>query len=154
MADWTQPQAGITAAVAALMPGGNIIVRRESPEVRMQFTAMLDGATLRAEVCNETAVADERLSGRGWELVDEWSGVWRRTLTLPASAQDVAKLVGEALHVVRGMWGHPRSDSFAYLAWREVPERPWWQFWKPTGEVALKLPELGLPQGKEPDPNS
>lgn len=150
MTDWTTAQAGIAAAVATLPPGGNLVVSRQAPEARMQFTVTADGTALRTEVCNETPGDNERLSGRGWVMVDEWSGMWRRTQPLPASAEDVEKNVTEALYALR-TWGHVRPDGFGYQAWRDGEERPAWQFWKPKGDVTLTFDALGLPRAKEPD---
>lgn len=154
MADWSEPQQGIVAVLQKLAPGSTLVVLRTGPEVRMQFSATPDGNELRAEVSNEVPDVDERIGERGWELIDEWSGVWRRSVPAAASNDDVTKLVAEALFLVKGRWGQARSDEFGYLAWRDVGQRPWWQFWKPKGEVDLKFPELGLRRSAAPDPNS
>lgn len=154
MADWQSVQGSITQAVSSLGEGGTLVVKKDSPEVRMQFAVSPDGRSLRTEVCDGSAEEDQRLRERGWELVDAWSGVWARTTPWPASAEKVAEAVAEAAHVVRNLWGNPRPDSFGYLAWQEPPEAPGWQFWKSTKEKPLQFPSLGLSRAPEPDPNS
>ncbi|MCC2593877.1 hypothetical protein LKO27_10720 [Tessaracoccus sp. OS52] len=154
MADWKQVQTAITEAVASLGRGGTLVVKKDAPETRMQFSVSPEGDTLRTEVSNESAGDDERLRERGWELCDEWSGVWRRSTPWPAAPEKVEEAVSEAAFVVRAVWGNPRPGNFGYLAWQEPEAAPGWQFWKAGKEKQLKFPNLGLPAAPEPDPNS
>lgn len=154
MADWATPTDALPDIVAKLPPGSTLLITRHAPEARMQFAVTDDGATLRCEVCCESPEDDERLRDRGWVMIDEWSGVWRRTLSLPADRAEVAQAVMESMLVLRQFWGNVHADGFGYLAWRDAAPRPSWQFWKPSGETPLTFPELGLPKAKEPDANS
>lgn len=153
MADWAQLQTALTEALASLNPGGNLVVKKESPEVRMQFSVSAEGDQLHAEITNGSS-DDERLASRGWELCDAWGGVWRRSTAWPATAERVTEAVNEAAFVVRNWWGNPRPDGFGYLAWEEPTPSPAWQFWKSGKEKPLTFPGLGLPKAPEPDPNS
>lgn len=153
MADWTEVRKALTGIVAGLGPSDHLLVKREGPEVRLQFAVTADGSRIRCEVSNEAGVDSTDLRERGWTLVDDWSGVWRKSLTAPASAEHVGRLVDEAVFVVSLMWGQRTPDGFGYLAWREAPERAWWELWKPSRDTLLKFPALGLPAAPEPDPN-
>lgn len=154
MTDWSTPASTLPGIVAGLAPGSTLLIRRDAPEARVQFSVTDDGATLRFEACNESPEDDERLRERGWVMVDEWSGVWRRELPLPAERAQVEWAVTESLLVLSQLWGHARSDGFGYLAWRDAVARPWWQFWRPSGESTLTFQQLGLPKAAEPDANS
>lgn len=151
MADWKKLRTVLPTVVGAMEPGSHLSILQTDPEVRFQFTVTPDGSALWSEVCNESPEDDPRLTERGWVMIDEWSGVWRRTLDLPASDEAIDDAVNQALIVLAGMWGVGRSDGFGYLAWQDQPERAWWQFWKPQGEVELKFPELDLPVANIPD---
>lgn len=153
MADWPQLQTALAGALASLNPGGNLVVVKRSPEVRMQFSVSADGEQLHSEVTNGTS-DDERLAGRGWRLCDEWGGVWRRSTAWPATKEQVTEAVNEAAYVVRGLWGNPRPEGFGYLAWEEPAPAPAWQFWKSGKEKQLGFPDLGIPRAPEPDANS
>lgn len=153
MVDWNGVRAALPQVVSGLGPADNLLIRREGPEVRLQFLVTGDGSRIRCEVSNEAGVDSTDLRERGWTLVDEWSGVWRKSLTLPASAEHVSALVDEAVYVVSLLWGQRTPDGFGYLAWREAADRAWWEIWKPSKDTPLKFPALGLPGAKEPDPN-
>lgn len=153
MADWTEVRRALTVVLAGLGPSDHLLIKRESPEVRIQLAVTEDGSRIRCEVSNESGVDSANLRERGWTLIDDWSGVWRRSLTLPASAEYLGALVDEAVFVVSLLWGQRSPDGFGYLAWRETAGRAWWEFWKPARDTPLKLPALGLPAAPEPDPN-
>lgn len=153
MADWAQLQTALTGTLASLEPGSTLVVTKQSPEVRMQFSVPVEGGQLHTEVTNGTS-DDERLPARGWELCDAWGGVWRRSTPWPAEPEQLTEAVNEAAFVLRNVWGNPRPDSFGYLAWQEPVPAPAWQFWKSGKEKTLQFPELGLPKAPEPDSNS
>ena len=150
MADWKHLRDTLPGIVHKLEPGSQLTIFRDSPEVRFQFAVPPSGGVLWSEVCNETAEDEPSLREKGWVMVDEWSGVWRRTTELPATLDEVQEAVNEVLRVLVAHWQHRNVDGFGYLAWLDRPERAWWQFWKPKGEEQLKFPELELPAGRLP----
>ena len=146
MTDWTDLHPAIARAVASLPEGGCLLITRDAPECSAQFCRT--GATVRVEVCNESPADEPRLRSRGWSLVDEWSGVWRREWPVSADPAEVEGLVAEVNHPLRNLWRQTQPDGFSYLAWQERAPKAAWQFWKSDADVDLAFPDLGLPKGK------
>ena len=145
MADWKQLEPSITEVVGKLPPGGYLALRNNA--CLMQF-ASLDGV-LRAEVCRDSPEDERRLRERGWELVDTWSGLWRRDIPAGSDADARQALVLESINALRLSFGFRDPEGFSYLSWQESPPKAGWQFWKSGQDKELKWPNLGIPKGKD-----
>lgn len=149
MADWKQLEPAITEVVGKLPDNGYLALRNDV--CLMQF-ASLEGDTgrvLRAEVCRDSPDDEPRLRERGWDLVDSWSGLWRRDFPVSSSEDDVQELVLESISALRLSFGVRNADGFTYLSWQETPPKAGWQFWKSGEDKDLKWPALGLPKGAD-----
>ena len=149
MADWKQLEPAITDVVAKLPNNAYLAIRNKA--CLMQF-AVLEGAAgrvLRAEVCRDSPEDEPRLRERGWELVDTWSGLWRRDIDVTSEREGVQTLVLESINALRLSFGVREPEGFTYLSWQEAPPKAAWQFWKSGEDKDLKWSDLGLPKGKD-----
>ncbi len=149
MADWKQLHPAISGVVQKL-PGSSFLAIRNSACL-MQFSSVegTDGRVLRAEVCRDSPEDEPRLRKSGWELVDSWSGLWRRDIPAGSEGEAVQALVLEAINALRLSFGIKQPDGFTYLSWQEAPPKAGWQFWKSGEDKDLKWADLGLPKGKD-----
>ena len=149
MAEWKELEPAIVEIVGKL-PANSYLVLRDGGCL-LQF-ALLDsdaGAVLRAEVCRDSPEDELRLRSKGWELVDTWSGLWRRDIPAGAGSEAVQGLVRETIFAVRSSFGVRQPDGFTYLSWQEASPRAAWQFWKPNQDKELKWPGLGLQKDRD-----
>lgn len=149
MADWKQLEPAITEVVAQLPANSYIAVRNEACLMQFATVEGAAGRVMRAEVCRDSPDDEPRLRERGWELVDTWSGLWRRDIPASTDPSEVQGLVLEAINALRLSFGVKSPEGFSYLSWQETPPKAGWQFWKKGEDKDLKWPELGLPQGKD-----
>lgn len=149
MTDWKQLQPAITETVQKLPDNAYLAIRNDA--CLMQFASLqgTDGAVLRAEVCRDSPDDEPRLRHNGWELVDSWSGLWRRDVSPDPDGAAVQGLVLEAINALRLSFGIKQPNGFTYLSWQEAPSKAGWQFWKSGEDKDLKWAELGLPKGKD-----
>ncbi len=149
MADWKQLEPAITGAVVKLPNNGYLAIRNDA--CLMQFAALESdsGPVLRAEVCRDSPDDEPRLRERGWELVDTWSGLWRRDLPASSDHSGVQSLVMEAINALRLSFGIRDPEGFTYLSWQETQPKAGWQFWKSGEDKDLRWADLGLPKGKD-----
>lgn len=149
MADWKQLEPVITEVVGKL-PVNGYLAMRNGPYL-MQFAALETGTgrILRAEVCRDSPDDEPLLRKMGWELVDTWSGLWRRDAAATSDATGVQELVLEAINALRLSFGVKQPEGFTYLSWQESPPKAGWQFWKSGADKDLEWPNLGLPKGKD-----
>ncbi|MDO5736624.1 MAG: hypothetical protein Q4P15_09140 [Propionibacteriaceae bacterium] len=149
MTDWKQLEPAICETVGKLPPNGYLAIRNEA--CLMQFAVLEnDGSrVLRAEVCRDSPEDEPRLRDRGWELVDTWSGLWRRDIPASADAKSVQALVLESINALRISFGVREPEGFTYLSWQESPPKAGWQFWKSGEDKDLKWSDLGLKKGKD-----
>lgn len=149
MTDWKQLEPAITEVVGKLPHNGYLAIRNDT--CLMQF-AVVDGATgrvVRAEVCRDSPDDEPRLRERGWELVDTWSGLWRRDFSATTGEGEAEQPVLESINALRLAFGVRNADGFTYLSWQESPPKAGWQFWKSGEDKDLKWPALGLPKGAD-----
>ena len=149
MSDWKQLEPAITEVVGKLPDNGYLAIRNDA--CLMQFAALdSDGVrVLRAEVCRDSPDDEPRLRKRGWELVDTWSGLWRRDVPASPGKDAQQSLVAEAISALRLSFGVKGPEGFTYLSWQESPPKAGWQFWKSGQDEDLKWPDLDLPKGKD-----
>lgn len=143
MTNWRDFDPALAGVLAELPDGGVLVISGAGGF--LQFRRL--GEELSVEVGNETAGDEPRLRDRGWELVDEWSGMWRRGFACPVGG-DATPVVAEVTHVLRNVWGWRGLDEFSYQSWREVSKRVLGLFPK-TEERPLSWPALGLAQRRE-----
>lgn len=149
MADWKQLEPAITEVVGKLPNNGYLAIRNAA--CLMQFAALEGdaGRVLRAEVCRDSPDDEPRLRERGWELVDTWSGLWRRDIPASSDQGGVQALVVESINALRISFGVRDPEGFTYLSWQETPAKAGWQFWKSGEDKDLKWAGLGIPKGKD-----
>ncbi len=149
MADWKQLHPAIADILQELPQNAYLAMRNDA--CLMQFASLetTDGHVLRAEVCRDSPDDEPRLRSNGWELVDSWSGLWRRDIPGKSDADAVSALVLEAINALRSSFGIREPEGFTYLSWQEVSPKAGWQFWKSGEDKDLRWPDLGLPKGKD-----
>lgn len=149
MAEWKQLQPAIAGIISQLPSNAYLAIRNHA--CLLQFAAVegASGSVLRAEVCRDSPEDEPRLREKGWELVDSWSGLWRRDISSSSGDEAVQSLVLEAITAIRISFGVLKPDGFTYQSWQEVPTRAAWQFWKPGEDKILTWPDLELPRGKD-----
>lgn len=149
MAEWKQLEPAITEIVGKLPANSYLAIRND--DCLMQFAALSSGAggVLRAEVCRDSPDDEPRLRSRGWELVDTWSGLWRRDIPAESDPTAVQTLVRESINALRSSFGVQHPEGFTYLSWQESQPKSGWQFWKTGEDKDLKWPGLDLPTGKD-----
>lgn len=149
MAEWKQLQPAIVGIVRKLPTNSYLAIRNHA--CLLQFAAVegAAGPVLRAEVCRDSPEEEPRLREKGWDLVDVWSGLWRRDIPSSSGDEAVQSLVLEAITAVKVSFGVRQPDGFTYQSWQEVPPRASWQFWKSGEDKILTWPELQLPKGKD-----
>lgn len=149
MTDWKQLEPAITDVVGKLPSNGYLALRGDT--CLMQFAALESdaGRVLRAEVCRDSPDDEPRLRERGWELVDTWSGLWRRDIPASSDEGGVRSLVLESINAVRTAFGVRDPGGFTYLSWQETPPKAGWQFWKSGEDKDLTWANLGLPKGRD-----
>ena len=148
MTDWKQLEPAITEVVTKLPDNGYLAIRNDA--CLMQFAALEGGVgrVLRAEVCRDSPDDEPRLRDRGWELVDTWSGLWRRDIPAESDAAAVKTLVRESVNALRSSLG-VHGEEFTYLSWQESAPKAAWQFWRSGEDKDLKWPGLGLEKGSD-----
>ena len=149
MADWKQLHPAITGVLKELPENAYLSIRNDA--CLMQFASLhaADGRVLRAEVCRDSPDDEPRLRNNGWELVDSWSGLWRRDIPAGSDGDTVSALVLEAINALRLSFGIRDPEGFTYLSWQEASSKAGWQFWKSGEDEELRWPDLGLPKGKD-----
>lgn len=149
MADWKQLEPAITEVLGKLPDNAYLAIR--SNACLMQFAALEGGAgrVLRAEVCRDSPEDEPRLRDRGWELVDTWSGLWRRDIPAGSDRDAQQALVRESINALRLSFGVQQPEGFTYLSWQESTPKAGWQFWKSGEDKDLQWADLGLPKGKD-----
>ncbi len=149
MADWKQLEPAITDVVAKLPENAYLAIRNDA--CLMQFAVLegTSGRVLRAEVCRDSPEDEPRLRERGWELVDTWSGLWRRDIAVTSERDGVQALVLESINALRLSFGIKEPEGFTYLSWQESAPKAAWQFWKSGEDKDLKWSDLGVPKGKD-----
>ena len=149
MADWKQLHPTIADVVSKLPENAHLALRNDA--CLMQFASLAEGGgkVVRAEVCRDSPDDEPRLRESGWELVDSWSGLWRRDIPAESDSAAVSSLVLEAINAVRLSFGVRQPDGFTYLSWQETPPKAAWQFWKSGKDKDLQWPDLGLQEGKD-----
>lgn len=149
MTDWKQLEPSITEVVGKLPAGGYLALRNDA--CLMQFASLDDGSggVLRAEVCRDSPDDEPRLRNRGWELVNTWSGLWRRDIPANSDKDAQQALVLESINALRLSFGIRDSEGFTYLSWQEAPPKAGWQFWKSVEDKDLKWSDLGVPKGED-----
>ncbi len=149
MADWKQLHPAIAGIVQKLPNNAYLAIRNDA--CLMQFASLEEagGPVLRAEVCRDSPDEERRLRDNGWELIDSWSGLWRRDIPGGSGSDAVQALVLEAINALRLSFGIKQPDGFTYLSWQESPPKAGWQFWKSGEDKDLQWADLGLPKGKD-----
>ncbi len=149
MADWKQLEPAITKVVGELPDNAYLALRNDA--CLLQFAAVTGdtGRVVRAEVCRDSPDDEPKLRERGWELVDTWSGLWRRDIPAASDHAAISALVLEAISALRLSFGIRDPDGFTYLSWQEAPPKAGWQFWKSAEDKDLTFSGLGLPKGKD-----
>ncbi len=149
MADWKQLHPAVADVARKLPENAYLAIRNSS--CLMQFARLegADGRVLRAEVCQDSPEDVPRLREGGWELIDSWSGLWRRDIPAESDTAAVSALVMDAINAVRLSFGVRQPDGFTYLSWLEAAPRAGWQFWKSGKDKDLTWDHLGLPKGKD-----
>ncbi len=149
MADWKQLHPAIVEIVRKLPDNAYLSIRNEACLMQFAHVRGTDGPVLRAEVCRDLPEDEPRLRDNGWELVDSWSGLWRRDAPAGSDEAAVDALVLEAINALRLSFGIRQPEGFTYLSWQEAPPKAGWQFWKSGGDKDLTWEGLGLPKGKD-----
>ncbi len=149
MADWKQLHPSIVGILQKLPENAYLAMRNDA--CLMQFASLdgTDGRVLRAEVCGDSPGEEPRLRSSGWELVDSWSGLWRRDIPADSDSAAVSALALEAINALRMSFGVREPDGFTYLSWQEAPPKAGWQFWKSGEDKDLVWADLGLSKGKD-----
>ncbi len=149
MADWKQLHPAIADILQELPENAYLALRNDACLMQFASLAATDGRVLRAEVCRDLPDDEPRLRSNGWELVDSWSGLWRRDIPGGSDADVVSALVLEAINALRLSFGFREPEGFTYLSWQEAGSKAGWQFWKSGEDKDLRWPDLGLPKGKD-----
>ncbi|MGO1384533.1 MAG: TY-Chap domain-containing protein [Arachnia sp.] len=148
MAEWKQLHPAITGVVQKLPESAYLAMRNNACLMQFARVEVAEDHVLRAEVCRDSVEDEPRLRTKGWELVDSWSGLWRRDIPGGSDGDAVSALVLEAIAALR-MSGVRDPDGFTYLSWQEAPPKAGWQFWKAGKDKELTWPDLGLRPGKD-----
>ena len=149
MSDWKLLHPAITAVVQKLPDNAFLAIRNDAALMQFASLELESGSVLRAEVCRDAMDDEPRLRGNGWELVDSWSGLWRRDIPASSDGLAVEGLVLEAINAMRFSFGIKQPDGFTYLSWQEAAPKAGWQFWKSGDDKDLKWSDLGIPKGKD-----
>lgn len=149
MSDWKTLHPYITEVVQKLPNSSFLAIRNNAALMQFASLDLENGSVLRAEVCRDSPEDEPRLRSNGWELVDPWSGLWRREIPMPVDGEAVEALVLEAINAMRFSFGIKEPEGFTYLSWQEAPRNAGWQFWKSRGDKDLKWPELSIRKGKD-----
>ncbi len=144
MTNWRDFDPALADVLTKLPDGGVLVISGTGGF--MQFRR--DADSLLAEVSNESADDEPRLRDRGWELVDSWSGLWRRRFDRPATGDAATAVVDEVGYALRRVWGWTGLEGFSYQSWREINKRVLGLFPK-TEERPLSWPGLKLAQRAE-----
>lgn len=149
MADWKQLHPAIAGVLRKLPENAYLAMRNDAYLMQFASVEVTDGRVLRAEVCRDSPDDEPRLRNNGWELVDSWSGLWRRDIPAGSDDDAVGALVLEAITALRISFGVRDPEGFTYLSWQEASPKAGWQFWKSGEDKDLTWADLGLPPGKD-----
>lgn len=149
MADWKQLHPAITEILQELPQNAYLAMRNDAALMQFALLEVTDGRVLRAEVCRDSPEDEPRLRNSGWELVDSWSGLWRRDIPAGSDSAAVSGLVLESINAMRLSFGIREPEGFTYLSWQEASPKSGWHFWKSSEDKDLRWPDLGLPKGKD-----
>lgn len=149
MADWKQLHPAIAEVAQKLPDNAYLVVRSDACLMQFARLKRADGSVLRAEVCQDSPGDEPRLREGGWELVDSWSGLWRRDIPAESDGAAVHALVMEAINALRLSFGIRQPDGFTYLSWQEAAPKAGWQFWRSGQDKDLTWDDLGLLKGKD-----
>ncbi len=144
MTNWRDFDPALAEVLTELPDGGTLVISGDGGQA--QFSR--SDAVLVVEVGNESAAEQPRLVDRGWQLVDTWSGIWRRHFPNPNTLDAATTVVAETSYALRHVFGWPSLEGFAYASWREVNKRILGLIPK-TEEKPLSWPTLGLRQRRE-----
>lgn len=147
MTSWREFDPALAEVLSKLPDGARLVI--SGPGGFLQF--LRDTDELGVEVSNESSEDQPRLVDRGWELIDSWSGIWRRTFPHPANSDDAGGVVAEIGYALRTVFAWTTLTDYSYISWREVTRR-FLGLIPRTQEQPLSWPTLGLAQTREDGP--
>ena len=128
MSDWKTLHPYITEVVEKLPKNSFLAIRNNAALMQFASLDLESGSVLRAEVCRDSPEDEPRLRGNGWELMDPWSGLWRREIPSTADGEAVDALVLESINAMRFSFGIREPEGFTYLSWQESSPKAGWQW--------------------------